>query len=108
MHPRWQPGRQGTGYWKLRLLALRRLDLYLLRFPPGSRVPAHRDAVPEGRHLRLNLVLVPARRGGEFRCPAALIDRPRIKLFRSDLHAHEVTPVEEGTRWVLSCGLLLP
>ncbi len=108
MRARWQAGRQGTGYEKLKLLAAWRVDLWLLRFPPGSCIPAHRDEVPRGRHLRLNLVLIPARRGGEFSCPAPLIDRPRVKLFRSDLHTHAVSRVEEGTRWVLSCGLLLP
>ncbi len=101
----WEPGRQRGGYDKLLLLEGRRFDIYLLRFPVGSSVPPHRDPVAGARHLRLNLVLVPARRGGEFECPQAWIDRPRIKLFRSDLHTHAVSEVEAGTRYVLSVGL---
>jgi len=64
----WERGRQRSGYDKLLLLAGQRFDVYLLRFPVGSSVPRHRDPVDGARHLRLNVVLVPARRGGEFVC----------------------------------------
>ena len=104
---RWQEGRQGSGYEKLPLLVGRRVDLYLLRFPTGSSVPMHRDPVDGLRHLRLNLILVPARRGGAFVCDAPILDRPRIKLFRPDSCAHAVTPIEAGTRWVLSLGVAI-
>ena len=60
----WERGRQRSGYDKLLLLAGQRFDVYLLRFPVGSSVPRHRDPVDGARHLRLNVVLVPARRGG--------------------------------------------
>ena len=104
---RWQRGRQESGYDKLLLVGGRRFDAYLLRFPSGSYLPPHTDELDDAGHLRLNLVLRPARRGGEFICQGAILDRPRIKLFRSDLHTHRVTPVEAGTRWVLSLGLAL-
>lgn len=103
----WRPGRQGTGYDKLLLVEGRRFDLYLLRFPTGAHLPPHRDELDDAGHLRLNLVLIPARRGGHFECPAAYVDRPRLKLFRSDLHEHAVSTIEAGTRWVLSLGLAL-
>ena len=76
----------------------------LMRVTLGSCVPRHRDPVAGAGHLRLNLILVPAQRGGEFECDGAIVDRPRIKLFRSDRCAHAVTRVEAGTRWVLSLG----
>lgn len=101
----WERGRQHSGYDKLLLVQGFCYDAYLLRFPERSSVPPHRDAIDGARHLRLNLILVPARRGGEFLCAGAIVDRPRIKLFRSDLHEHAVSEVEAGTRWVLSLGL---
>lgn len=101
----WERGRQRSGYDKLLLIEGRRFDAYLLRFPVGSCVPPHRDPVDGAGHLRLNLILVPARRGGVFECETVILDRPRIKLFRSDQYAHSVSTVELGTRWVLSVGI---
>ena len=103
----WERGRQASGYDKLLLVEARRFDAYLLRFPTRSCVPRHRDPVAGAGHLRLNLILVPAQRGGEFECDGAIVDRPRIKLFRSDRCAHAVTRVEAGTRWVLLAGRAL-
>lgn len=101
----WEAGRQRGGYDKLLLLEGRRFDIYLLRFPVGSSVPPHRDPVAGARHLRVNVVVVPARRGGEFECTEAYVDWSRIKVFRSDLHEHAVSEIEAGTRWVLSVGV---
>ena len=79
-------------------------DCYLLRFPPGSSVPPHLDAVPAGRHYRLNIVLRAAQRGGAFVCARPIHAGRRVKLFRPDLERHSVTRIEQGTRWVLSIG----
>lgn len=103
----WERGRQRSGYDKLLLIEGRRFDVYLLRFGPGAHVPLHRDPVEGAGHLRVNLILIPAERGGEFECAEAIVDRPRLKVFRSDLHVHRVSPVEAGTRWVLSLGFAL-
>lgn len=107
---RWESGRQGTGYDKL-LLATGPLpvpfDCYLLRFPPGTEVPPHRDALETGRHYRLNVVLRGAERGGEFVCSDPLFASRHIKLFRPDRSVHAVTRVEGRTRWVLSVGWVL-
>lgn len=70
---RWQKGRQASGYDKM-LLATARLpfawlqgfDVYVLRFPVGSHIPAHKDVVDSGKHYRLNIILFPARQGGVF------------------------------------------
>lgn len=102
---RWQRGRREGGYHKLLLAQARRADLYLLRFPIGSFIGPHRDPVDGAGHLRINLVLVPARRGGQFMCEGAMVDRPRLKVFRPDRCTHSVSPIEAGTRWVLSLGV---
>jgi hypothetical protein len=104
---RWQRGRQGSGYDKLLLGGLPwplPCDCYLLRFPTGSSVPPHTDRVRQGRHYRLNIILRPAKRGGEFVCARPIHASGRIKLFRPDVEEHSVTTIAEGTRWVLSIG----
>lgn len=104
---RWQRGRQGSGYDKLLLGGMRwplPCDCYLLRFPTGASVPPHTDRVKQGRHYRLNIILRPARRGGEFVCERPIHASGRIKLFRPDVEEHSVTTIDEGTRWVLSIG----
>ena len=103
----WEPGRQRSGYAKLLLLEGRRFDVYLLRFPTGASVPAHRDPLVGAGHLRANLIVVAPERGGEFECEHAIVDWPRFKLFRPDLVTHAVRPIEAGTRWVVSFGLAL-
>jgi hypothetical protein len=104
---RWRSGRQGTGYDKM-LLVQGRLplpfDLYLLRFLIGTRIGPHTDKVESGEHYRLNIILKPARRGGEFQCADPIYVNRRIKLFRPDRSEHSVTRIDEGTRDVLSLG----
>ena len=106
---KWQEGRQHSGYSKLLLLTGHfplPFDVYLLKFEKNSSVPAHRDLVTVGRHYRLNIVLKHARAGGAFTCKGAIINWPRIKLFRPDLYEHSVSMVENGRRLVLSIGFI--
>ena len=105
---RWTPGRQGTGYEKLPLFEFLFCDLYLLRYTPGAHVPRHQDPVDGRRHYRANLEIRRARLGGHFGCDGPLLQLGRLSLFRSDLTPHWVTPVEAGTRYVLSFGVALP
>ena len=104
---RWRNGRQGTGYDKM-LLAHGRVplpfDLYLLRFPTGTRIGPHTDKVESGQHYRLNVILKPARQGGEFQCADPIYVNRRVKLFRPDRSEHSVTRIDAGTRYVLSLG----
>lgn len=79
-------------------------DLYVLRFPAGSAIAPHTDAVEGGRHFRLNLVVREAQDGGEFWCSAALFESRRIKFFRPDIVEHSVSTVKRGSRYVLSIG----
>ncbi len=104
---RWEKGRQQTGYDKLLLMTARwplKFDLYLLRFPQGVSIPPHTDPVQAGRHYRLNLLVKKAHKGGDFVCQNPIFESDRIKLFRPDVSEHSVTPVEEGSRYLISLG----
>jgi len=108
---RWQPGRQGTGYFKLKLLESQRLqfDCYILKYPSGEMVPSHKDRVATGwRHFRLNIVLKKAIEGGFFYYSNSRtwhVGR-RVVLFRPDITLHRVSEIKKGTRYVLSIGWL--
>jgi hypothetical protein len=104
---RWERGRQQSGYDKMLLILSPfpvPFDWYLLRFPTGSEIPPHVDPVDGRRHFRLNIILRPAQKGGEFICTDPIWNRKRIKLFRPDMSEHSVTRVEAGSRLVLSIG----
>jgi hypothetical protein len=107
----WEPGRQGTGYEKLKLINNWRYfsrfkwDLYLLRYPTGSGIPSHRDPVPKHKHYRLNIYLWNAKSGGVPEHDDVIISNRFFTLFRPDVCTHSVTTVKAGTRYVLSFGL---
>lgn len=104
----WQEGRQASGYQKLLLAGWSPFfDLWLLRYPEGAHIARHQDEVTGRRHYRFNLVLKKARRGGDFKC-GSFYRVGRLVAFRPDKHWHEVSLVEEGTRFVLSLGVSLP
>lgn len=107
---RWQKGRQNTGYDKCLIFVSRWLkcDCYILRFNTGSAIPPHTDKIDSGRHFRLNIVLKHAKAGGQFHCEQMLFESNRVKLFRPDLHAHSVSLITDGTRYVLSLGCVRP
>lgn len=103
----WDHGRQMTGYDKMLLAKMDwpvSFDLYVLKYPKGSSINRHTDRVWFGNHHRINVVLKNAIEGGEFVCEKAIINKPRIKYFRPDIHSHLVTEVKEGSRYVLSLG----
>jgi hypothetical protein len=85
-----------------------RFDLYLLRYPTGSSVPAHVDPVDGQRHFRLNVVLREATVGGRFMCVSPIFETRRIKVFRPDLSEHSVSEIRDGSRLVLSLGWVRP
>ncbi len=106
---RWKAGRQASGYETLALAISQRFrfDCYLIRYRQGAGIPPHRDSAPAGtRHYRLNLILWPARKGGELTCEAYLFRLGPLKFFRPDLAEHAVSPVEAGVRYVFSVGWL--
>lgn len=108
---KWQTGRQSSGYSKVTLLESMwplPFDLYLIKFPEGSKIPEHIDAVDEGfRHYRLNIILKKSQSGGEFLSETSIIDWPRVKFFRPDISKQSVTQVVGESRYVLSFGFLL-
>jgi hypothetical protein len=100
MRFRWEAGRQGTGYRKLRLAQGRRWDLYLIDYPRGTSIPEHVDPVPGRRHWRANLRL-----WGEdaFEGDAVLRVGPLV-VFRPDITPHGVRTVHRR-RVLLSLGV---
>ena len=101
---KWEPGRQGTGYRKLRLVNGQHWDLHVIDYPAGVGIPRHFDLVPNRRHLRVNVAL---RTGGARLLADAVLFRIRERLvvFWSD-RKHEVTPAR-SRRTVVSLGLAL-
>ena len=108
----WEPGRQGTGYEKLKLFnrwkfsSRFKWDLYLIRYPVGSGIPRHMDSVPKHRHYRLNIYLWNAKVGGTPEHDGAIFSNRFFTFFRPDLCVHSVSPVVMGTRYVLSFGFV--
>lgn len=100
---KWERGRVGTGYWKLRLWLLgRHSDAYLIYCPPGASVPWHQDRVRGRSHWRANLRL-----WGEdnFEAKGPWVDLGRLHIFRSDFY-HQVRKVK-GRRLVFSVGVTI-
>jgi hypothetical protein len=109
----WKEGRQGSGYWKLKLLEskLLKFDLYILKFPTGSYIDWHRDPAVEGhKHWRLNWIFWKGK-GGQFEAEPCdpkdyPISKPRLNMFRPDKVLHCVSKIESSTRYVFSLGWL--
>ncbi|HCK33393.1 MAG: hypothetical protein CMH32_01230 [Micavibrio sp.] len=101
---RWEKGRQGGGYEKLKLFQIfNRADCYLLRYPEGFELPPHKDPVEHGRHFRLNIVLAGI---GRFYAEKCLFDFGPIKFFRPDKYEHGVEKVTKP-RLVFSFGFVI-
>lgn len=106
----WIEGRRKSQYEKMLLAQSSRLrfDCYLLRFAKGAYIDPHTDpAKPGFRHFRLNIYLRSARKGGQFSVSETLLSNRFFCLFRPDLYEHDVSTIDDGTRYVLSLGLLL-
>ncbi len=104
---RWEKGRQKSGYSKMLLGGATwpiKFDIYLINFPEGSEIRHHIDAVKNGEHFRLNIILKNAKQGGEFICKKVVFESKRIKLFRPDISEHQVTKIIKGSRYILSIG----
>ena len=100
----WKDGRRNLGYFKHTLFRFKdRFDGYILKFPKGSYLPLHEDEVLGRKHYRLNIVLNNSFKGGKFFMDKAIINTKRIKFFRADW-VHQLTYIEEGTRYVFSIG----
>ena len=119
---KWKEGRQGTGYYKMKLFEskLLKFDVYILKmeenaniFPP-PHIPDHYDKVEGYKHHRLNVILKRPIHGGRFRIQKKGLywyefvegHKKRMHYFRPDLEKHGVTFLLEGTRYVISIGWL--
>ncbi|NRA76798.1 MAG: 2OG-Fe(II) oxygenase [Pseudoalteromonas sp.] len=108
----WISGRQGTGYYKLKIFEskLLKMDCYILKYPYDSKIKKHNDPAPEGyKHHRINITLNSNYRGGHFvlyNGNNRLIEGKRIKYFRPDIQFHSVDRITSGRRYVLSIGWL--
>lgn len=109
MMPKWQLGRQMSGYDKMSIISSNRFkfDIWLLRFRAGAYIAPHVDTVTDRRHYRLNIFIKPAKVGGEFRVGSAIYQNRFMAFFRPDISIHSVSKVEVGTRYVLSIGFTL-
>ncbi|HEY4057938.1 MAG TPA: hypothetical protein VGM39_15090 [Kofleriaceae bacterium] len=101
---KWELGRQGSGYRKMKLGQGRFWDLYVLDYPPGIGIPEHSDPVAGKRHLRVNLAV---RTGHSVLSAEAMLFHigQRLSVFWSD-RKHSVT-ANESRRVVVSLGLAL-
>lgn len=107
--PKWDDGRQGSGYKVLTLINNKRFkcDMHLILYPTGSSIPPHTDKANfDQRHYRLNIEVKRPKAGGKFECAKCIFRCWRIALFRPDMERHSVSKIEEGRRLVLSLGWL--
>ncbi len=112
----WEPGRQGGGYFKLKLLECSwpvKFDMYLIKFPRWSDIKTHLDDCPEGyEHHRINVLLRRARVGGRFyildtdAANAKEYMPQRFMKFRPDLIPHGMTQVTFGSSLWFTVGWL--
>lgn len=102
---KWEKGRQGTGYERLTIFSSKRLkcDLHILRYKPGTYIPAHTDKVERHKHYRINVEIKKAKVGGRFVCRRAKRFW-RFTYFRPDRDIHAASMVEGGTCYLLSFG----
>jgi len=85
------------------LLRSRRLNIYLVHYRAGHRIVPHVDMVSEGKLYKFNWVLIKPKAGGEFICERPIFNLfGRFILFRPDIHEHEVSRIDRGSRWLLS------
>ena len=80
-------------------------DVYLIKYPEGSRIDTHTDPVEGWRHVRINIVLKLAKKGGAFSCEGRIFGKQRLNIFYSDM-PHQVSKIEKGSRLLLSIGFV--
>jgi hypothetical protein len=102
MRFRWEAGRRGTGYRKLRLGQGRRWDLYVIDYPAGTSIPTHVDPVPGREHWRGNLRLW----GEDAFEGDAVLRVGRLVVFRPDVVPHAVSTVRRR-RVLISFGVAI-
>lgn len=125
----WIPGRQETGYLKafvpvadngvfqelvakslaaLKVPETTACDCYILKYPPDSLIPPHKDDAPfDSEHWRLNAI-IKSTLGGKLYIKDRNVElwTGDAVIFRPDIMEHKVSRVYDGTRYVWSVGIL--
>lgn len=91
---KWVQGRQqGVEYYKMKLWSFKiskwGADGYILKYPPNTKLPSHKDPVEGFKHWRVNVSLS----GNSVLTVNGPVKRylwGRIAIFRSDLYFHSV------------------
>ena len=105
---KWGDDAYHTGYRIFTLFFSKVFDCYVFHYKEGSYIPRHKDPGSGRRVYRLNIELVKAKKGGTFVCKKLIWSKwGRVYLFRADDSYHYVTPIEQGSRWLLSFGFKL-
>lgn len=105
----WGPGsRSHVGkYFVMSLINTKRFWVGLLKYPPESFQPLHKD--PTGafasRHYKINLVLKEAKEGG-FKASGKFFKFGPLVSFRADTTPHQVLPCS-SERIVLSMSIFI-
>lgn len=98
---KWQPGRQGGKYKKLKVFKFLFFDCWVIKYEPNYYMPSHTDPVKDRKHFRLNVVI---KGHARFNCVRTIFKLGnRVIFFRPDLYKHSIIngPSE---RTVLSIG----
>ena len=102
---RWGEDTYRTGYKIFTIFFSKCFDTYIFHYREGTYIPKHKDPSSGRKIYRLNIELVKAVSGGQFICNKMIWQwKDRIYLFRADTSYHYVTPIEKGSRWLLSFG----
>lgn len=113
----WQPARHGFTHplfasfeRRCRLLiqeeVIASAGTSMVRHTQGEFTAPRVDVRDEGRHVRCDLLLRPAARGGDFRIadtPVPLVAGDAV-VYYPDVDEHKVVKVIAGARYALSCG----
>ena len=81
------------------------IDIRSREFYEGAIVPEHRDAFEPIHGCSVNLLLQPAKSGGQFSCEKAIFKSDRLYIFNGTRYLHSVSRVQEGTRKSLIASL---
>lgn len=106
---KWESGRQSDSYFKMKIFSFWRIDCYILKFPPLSRVPTHTDRIgADKKHFRFNFVFWRAKDGGQIYVKNGKWQRmPRAFIFRPDILPHKMSQVIEGTQYIFTIGIAI-
>jgi hypothetical protein len=95
---KWEAGRQkDVVYYKMKLFSFKvfnfGFDGYILKYPPNTELPLHKDPVKNGEHYRINITLTGKALFllcTQDDCSIKTISDKCVNYFRPDLCAHSL------------------